>query len=236
MATFGMSSSAPGGLTQQLNLPGMAPAGALSTGGAFGSAGAGGSVQQSQSTSQQGSQSGDYFNNPNLVNALSGSIGGLGQQMAGQYQNFLADPTSHPYFANALSGLLGALRPGEMDAQRNLMDMFRAGGNTASSTFGHEAQGLIANQDRNRAQLASQLLTTMFPQMTQAMQQPMTLAEQLISALKMNQSSSAGTSNSTSSGLSSQAGSGAGAAQPPNIGSWIGSPSGNLYRSSASYR
>ena len=160
------------------------------------------SQNQSQQSSQSTQQSGQYFQNPNLVNAVSGSLGGVQQQAGQNYMNFINDPTSHPYFSNALSGLLQALVPSENAARMNLGDTFRAAGNTASSTFGDKAVGLESELMRNRMGTASQLLTQMFPQIASALYNPMSQTSSLIDALKMNQSSGQSSSQGTSFGSS----------------------------------
>jgi hypothetical protein len=143
-----------------------------------------------QSKQQNQSSQGQYFQNQPLVNALSGSAGGLANDAAGNYMSFLQNPTNHPYFANALSGLLGALQPSENMARQGLNDQFRAAGNTSSSTYGQKAMGLESEFMRNRGAMASQLLTTMFPQISQALFAPIGQADSLINALKMSQQAS----------------------------------------------
>jgi len=162
------------------------------------SKGSGAGTSSSEQSSQQ--QSGQYFQNPGAVNNFAGAMVNPINESAYSYNRFINDPTSHPYFQNALGGLLNALVPSENNARLNLNDQFRAAGNTASSTYGHNAMGLEAELMRNRQQTASQLLTTMFPQITQAMFAPMGQADSLINALKMSQStgSSTGSSESTS--------------------------------------
>jgi hypothetical protein len=160
------------------------------------------SQQQSVQGSQSTQQSGQYFQNPSLVGAVSGNLGGVQQQAGQNYMNFINDPTSHPYFSNALSGLLQALVPSENAARMNLNDTFRAAGNTASSTFGDKAVGLESELMRNRMGTASQLLTQMFPQIASALYNPLSQTSSLIDALKMNQSSGQSSSFGQSSGSS----------------------------------
>ncbi len=135
------------------------------------------------------SQGGTYFQDPALIQQLSSLLGGVGSQAAGQYMNFVANPTASPLYQNQLSGLLNALAPSEQLARTNLADTGRAAGMYSSGTFANAAARQEGDILRNRQTLASQLLGQMFPQMTQALQQPMSLAEQLINSLKLQQNS-----------------------------------------------
>ena len=152
----------------------------------------------STSTSQhnQQSQFGQSYANPELADSVSGNLGNLINQNSQSYNQFVSDPTSHPAFQNALSGMLAALVPSEQAGQRNLMDTFRAAGNTAGSTFGHAAAGYQSDVGRNRQELASNLLAKLYPQIAGAMYAPIGQSSQLLDALKMNQSSSSGSSTS----------------------------------------
>ncbi len=155
-----------------------------------------------QATNQSSGQMSQYFQDPSLVQNLSQLLGGVGSQAAGQYMNFVANPTASPLFTNQLSGLLNALAPSEAQARTALGDTGRAAGMYSSGPFANAAARQEGDILRNRQTLASQLLGQMFPQMTQALQQPMSLAEQLINALKMQQSSqqASGQSSAQSSG------------------------------------
>lgn len=118
---------------------------------------------------------GGGVNTNNLMALLSGGMG--------QYQKFIQNPTQSPLFQNQLGGLLAALQPGEQRAQTNLMDMFRSAGNMASGAYGTAAGNLQGELQRNRQVTASQLLGQMFPQMTQALQGPMSIYSNLLQAL-----------------------------------------------------
>lgn len=166
-----------------------------------GAAGQGGqSTNQSTQGSQQ--QSGQYFQNPGMVNQISGAMANPISQAAGGYMDFINNPTAHPYFQNALQGLLGALAPGENASRLNLMDMFRSAGNTASSTFADKAIGLEGEFQRNRGQIGANVLGQMFPQISQAMFNPMSQSADLMNALKMSQSSGGSYGQSSSQSTS----------------------------------
>jgi len=142
--------------------------------GAFGSGG----------NSFGGGSGGGGFNLQALMQMLSG-----GMQ---QYQNFVQNPTQSPLYRNQLGGLLKSLQPGEERAQTNLMDMFRSAGNMSSGQYGVAGANLQGELQRNRQVTASQLLGQMFPQMTQALQQPMSMYSSLIQALSQGQGGQGG--------------------------------------------
>jgi hypothetical protein len=179
------------------------PMGINVTGPVFGNqAGGAGPVK----TGQSSQQSGQYFTNPNLVNSLSAGMGNTINQANQGYMDFISNPTQSPYYQNALSGVLASLVPAEQAGQRSLMDMFRASGNANSSTGTSSMADYASQMDRNRLAAASNLLTTMFPQIAQAMFAPMGQTDALINSLKMNQSSG----ESTQWGFPPQAGGGGG--------------------------
>jgi hypothetical protein len=163
----------------------------------MGQGGGSGGVASKQKSTSKSNQS-TFFSDPTLANALGQSAGGVAQGAAGNYLNFINNPTAHPYFTNALGGLLQALIPSEQNARMSLNDQFRAAGNTASSTYGQKAMGLESELMRNRQGVASQLLTSMFPQITQALFAPIGQSSNLMNALKLSQ----GSSSSNSSGQS----------------------------------
>jgi hypothetical protein len=158
-------------------------------------------------------------------------LGGVAQGAGQNYLNFISNPTSHPYFSNALGGLLEALRPSENNARLALNDQFRAAGNTGSSVYGQNAMGLESELMRNRGSMASQLLTTMFPQITQALMAPMSQVNGLIQALTLQQqqSQSAGQSQGMGQPILPQGsltmGGGPGAVQGPGSTQYFYSPS-----------
>lgn len=149
------------------------------------------------SQSQSVSSGGTFFSDPQLVQQLAGSLGGVGQQAAAGYLPFVQNPTASPYFTNALQGLLGALAPSEQQARQGLGDQFRSAGMMSSGIFGNQASNLEGQLNLNRGQIASNLLTTMFPQITQALQNPMDQITQLMNALKLQQQQSQSESTST---------------------------------------
>lgn len=151
---------------------------------------------QSASTGQSASESSTFFQNPQLAGALSNLLGGTATEAGGSYMDFIKDPTSHPIFNSALNGLFGALEPSENAARMNLGDTFRASGNTASSTFADKAVGLEGEFMRNRGSIASNLLTTLFPQVTDALYKPMGQIPSLLDATKLQQANAASTTNS----------------------------------------
>lgn len=158
----------------------------------------GSSKQESQQTSS--SQGQTYSSNPDLMQRLAGSLGGVIGQQSQDYSNFVNNPTSNPAYTNALSGMLAGLVPSENDARRNLADTFRAAGNTASSTFGQKAMGLESDILRNRQTTASDLLAKLYPSIAQAKFAPLSQTNGLIDALKLQEQSSQ--SQGTSSGTS----------------------------------
>lgn len=141
-----------------------------------------GGTQSSQST---------YFAQPGQIpQAAQGFIPGTFNQATGaqgQYQNYLSNPTASPLYQNSLSGILAALQPSEKQAGTNLMDMFRGAGNLSSGAFGTAASNLQGDILRNRQSLASNLLQQQFPEMTQALMAPQSLATQLLQAMKLSQ-------------------------------------------------
>lgn len=160
--------------------------GAITSGPQFPTIGPGQSASQSSSSTS--------FSDPALVKQIADQIAGVGGAAAGQYTDFISNPTASPLFQNQLKGLLSSLAPGEAKSRLNLGDEFRNAGNMSSGIYGNAAANLEGDILRNRQTTASQLLGQMFPQMTQALQQPMTLMEQLASALKLSNSQSASNS------------------------------------------
>jgi hypothetical protein len=146
--------------------------------------------QQASETSQE-SSSATQFQDPALAKALSMLLGGQANEAAGSYMDFVKNPADNPIFKSALQ-----LAPSEDAGRMNLADTFRAAGNTASSTFADKAIGLESEFMRNRQGLASDLLTQLFPQVTEALYRPMQQIPQLLDATKLAQSQSKGSSSS----------------------------------------
>ena len=138
------------------------------------------------------SQSGQYFSDPALVGQLAGALGNNAQQAAAQYMPFVQNPTASPLFQTQLQGILSnpALIASRQGAQTNLADQFRNAGNMSSGAFANAAGRQASDFNAQDQSFAAQLLGQIFPQMTQALQQPQNLGEQLINAMKMSQSSS----------------------------------------------
>lgn len=149
-------------------------------------------VGAGQNTSSGSNQ--QYFQDPAMVQQLSQMLSGVGQQAGSQYMNFVSNPTASPLFTNQLSGLLQSLQPSEAASRTAMQDSGRAAGMMASGPFANATALNESNILRNRQTMASQLLGQIFPQMTQALQQPMSMSEQLINAMKMQQSSQASNS------------------------------------------
>lgn len=124
---------------------------------------------------------------PGYLQQLLGALGGNAQSAAGQYNNYISNPTASPLFQNTLNGLLQALAPSETAARRNYNDAGIEAGNRSSGLFAGGAANLEGNLLRNRQTTASQLLQQQFPQMTQALLAPQQLASQLMQALKLSQ-------------------------------------------------
>src|ERR671918_2701566 len=92
-----------------------------SDGGRFGNRGMAGGIgyqgssgsddDRARSSSQQQSQSGTYFANPELVAALANQFSGVAGGAGQSYMNFINNPVAHPYFQNAYQGILAALQP-----------------------------------------------------------------------------------------------------------------------------
>jgi len=135
------------------------------------------------------------------VQQTSGALGNLQTQLAGQYQGLLQDPTSSPLYQGQLGGLLKSLLPSEDRARTNLTDTFRATGGLRSGAYGREAGNLENDILGQREQTAQRLLGQVFPQLMQALQQPMGQIPSLIDALKLSQSQ--GAANYSGNGASS---------------------------------
>lgn len=154
--------------------------------------------QNSQSTSQSYSQGGTYFANPDQAARTSNALSNLIGQQAQDYSQFVNDPTSSPAYTNALAGMLAALAPGEAEGRRDLADVFRAAGNTASSSFAEAANKYQQGVDRNRQLLASDLLAKLYPQIAGAKFAPISQTAPLLDATKLEQNRSQSQSQSSS--------------------------------------
>jgi len=124
---------------------------------------------------------------PQAAQSFIPSTFGQATGAQGQYGSYLSNPTASPLYQNTLSGLLASLAPSEKQAGTNLMDMFRGAGNLSSGAFGTAASNLQGDILRNRQELASKVLQQQFPEMTQALMAPQSLATQLLQAMKLSQ-------------------------------------------------
>jgi hypothetical protein len=115
-------------------------------------------------------------------------MAGLTGDAAGQYMDFLLNPTASPLFQNALAGLLAQMQPERNAAIMGMNDMFRAAGNTASSTYGDAAAGLASRFYRDELGAAGSLLTNLFPQMANALFAPLGQVPELLNANKLSRS------------------------------------------------
>lgn len=201
-----------GSLSKVTSLLGMGGPGLSMPG--YGGSNQGGNVKVDQGVSKERSSGQTYYSDPNMAKSIVNTAGGLAQDAAGQYMNFVTNPSDNPIFQNSLSGLLGMLAPSEDAARMNLADTFRASGNTASSTFADKAVGLESEFMRNRQGLASNLLTQLFPQVTDALYKPIGQSADLTNALKLQQEQSAKDSSNQGVAVGANAGSGSGTVQP----------------------
>lgn len=158
-------------------------------------------TQQSQNSSFSNATSsgGSYF--PYDVGGLYNSLANVAQGAAGQYNNFLANPTASPLFQNQLGPLMASLAPYEQQARQAQTDAFRSAGGLRSGAYGVAVPRLEGELASRRYQAAGNLLGQVFGQMTQALQSPMNQIAPLLNALKLTQQSSQ--SNSQSQGSSS---------------------------------
>ena len=176
-----------------LGVPQQGPAttGLLSSG-AFPKAQPGQTQQQQQSTSS----SGQVFNDPSLVKALSQSTGGASIASGGNFTDFINNPVAHPLFQAQLQSLLQSLVPSEQQSRQALADQFRASGGLRSGAFGNAGATLEGNILGNRQTEAGKLLGQSFPQIIQALLGSMGQGNQLIEALKLNQQEQQSTGSS----------------------------------------
>jgi hypothetical protein len=150
------------------------------------SGGGGGGSQRSQTVSEGGG----FFSDPDFVKQLSQMFGGVTGGASSDYLDFVKNPTASPYFQNAYTGLLDALQPYEEASRLALGDEFRGAGNMSSTMFRDAGVNLEGELGRNRNQTLSQLLTTMFPQVTQALYNPIDDIASMIQALTLQQQKS----------------------------------------------
>lgn len=145
-------------------------------------------------SNQSSQQSGSTFFGSNPI---ADPLAELGKQATNQYMGFVQDPTAHPLFQSQIGGLLQSLIPSENRARTGLTDMFRSAGGLRSGSYGREATQLEDSLMQRRSQTAAQLLGQMFPQMVQALNNPIAQIPNLLQALKLSQSSGSSQGSST---------------------------------------
>ena len=128
-----------------------------------------------------------YMSQPDVTNPLAASLAGLQQNLAGQYQGLLQNPTASPLFQGQLGPLLKSLIPSEDRARQSLTDTFRSAGGLRSGAYGRSATQLEGDILGRREETAGKLLGQAFPQLMQALQNPMSQISSLIDALKLSQ-------------------------------------------------
>ena len=156
-------------------------------GGGGGFSSGGGGTTDARSSTQT------YYADPALAQNLSQSLGGLQQNLAGQYQGLLQDPTASPLYQGQLQGLLHSLLPSEAQARTSLADTFRNAGGLRSGAYGSSASQLEGDILGRRQDTAAKLLGQAFPQLMQALQNPLGQVSSLIDALKLSQGQGART-------------------------------------------
>lgn len=190
-----------------------------------GGAGGGGVGQQQQSTKDYLSREKTYYSDPALAGGAGQALGRTIDEQSQGYSQFVDNPTASPAYQNALSGMLAALVPGEQEGRRDLADMFRAAGNTASSSFGEAANKYQQGVDRNRMSVASDLLAKLYPQIAGAKFAPLSQTASLLDALKLQQSQTQSHEQSTSNPVNFGGGAPGGLAAGP-MGAQLGASGG----------
>lgn len=132
--------------------------------------------------------SGNYFSNPDLVNQLASSLGGVAGTASQNYFPLLTDVTNNNLYKSQLQGLLQSLQPSEQKATTGLQDLFRSAGMTNSGAFAQQAANLQRDILNNRTQAAGKLAGDTFGQLVQALQGPLNQSSALINSLKLSQS------------------------------------------------
>ena len=161
----------------------------------------GGDVQgtsSEQAKSNEWASSGTQFSDPQLAVGGLAQQGGLIGTLAPAYQQFLESGT-HPLIESVIPGILAQNEPAFRGQQRDLADQFRMAGNTASSAYQKEAGKLGAQQYGQELGQISNIISTLYPQIAGAYQAPISQADQLINALKLQQQQSTGSSSSSAS-------------------------------------
>jgi hypothetical protein len=141
-----------------------------------------------------------YMSQPSVTDPLAAALASLQQSLAGQYQGLLSNPTASPLFQGQLGPLLASLVPSEDRARQSLTDTFRAAGGLRSGAYGNSAAQLEGDILGKRQQVAGQLLGQAFPQLMQALQNPLGQVSSLIDALKLSEAQGARTSTGSGGG------------------------------------
>ena len=141
-----------------------------------------------------------YMSQPGITDPIASALANLQQNLAGQYQGLLQNPTASPLFQGQLGPLLQSLIPSEDRARQSLTDTFRAAGGLRSGAYGQSASRLEGDILGNRQEAAGKLLGQAFPQLMQALQNPLSQVTSLIDALKLQQSQSQSQGAYTKSG------------------------------------
>jgi hypothetical protein len=186
--------------TSRMGMPQSSPARSVSLG--FPGPGGSGDAATSEAKQQSSSQSsgGSYFSNPELALGIARGAGGLAQSMASQYDDWLKNPTGQAPYQSSLKGILGLLAPGLAQARIATQQQQAAagGGNIPTSYAGRAERGLESGVARNTMEGASRLLATLYPSVAQGMFAPISQADDLMNALKLQQQQSQQTASSSS--------------------------------------
>ena len=170
--------------------------------------GGGGGANQVTGQNESTSSGGSYFGIPDVAQSIAGDTSGLIHQQAGQYNQFVTDPFASPVTNNAIAGYLAGLTNSENMARQNLADQFRAAGNTSSSTFGQKAMGLEGDILQKRFSGVADIVSKLYPEIAQAMYNPISQGASTIDATKLQQQQSQSQGYSTGSNKSGLAGGG----------------------------
>jgi hypothetical protein len=144
-----------------------------------------------------------YYSNPDLVQQLAASLGGLQSNLTTQYQGLLQNPMASPLIQGQLGPLLQSFIPSENRARTAYTDAARSAGALRSGAYMRGLPQLEGELLGKRQQATGQLLGQAFPQLMQALQNPLGQISSLIDALKLSQGTGAqpGASSASSGGF-----------------------------------
>ncbi len=150
---------------------------------------------QERTTGTSQSESSTFFANPTQAASLANLIAGNAGRASNQYFDFIENPTAHPLFQTTLQGMLQALRPQVEQGYSDLSDMFRKAGvgTQQGGAYGVALGRYAGDVNRQQNELASKVLANMFPQVTQALDRPMSQVVPLLDATKLSRSASSST-------------------------------------------